>query len=290
MQRVPVRLSLLRVGWCRHLECLALRGGRLAPVKFPALAALIHHPIRGPMLFDTGYAEHFHSETEPFPERLYRWVTPPQLPPEQRLASQLARHGYTPGDIRGCIVSHWHGDHIAGLKDLPTARVFALGSGYFDLVSGGRLRQLIHGTLPGLVPADLASRFKAVETCPEVTLPAPWNTLGPGRDLVGDGSLLGIELPGHAAGHLGVLLRDLEGRDVLLAADASWSERAILEDLPPSFWARAITHDWPLYLETLHRLHALATRHQELVLLPSHCGVSLARYEASLPLRGSHAA
>ena len=73
-----LEVRLLKVGSCRHLECLAVRGGRVTPIVFPSLAALIMHPDAGPILFDTGYAEHFHEATQTFPggsidgQRLFR--------------------------------------------------------------------------------------------------------------------------------------------------------------------------------------------------------------------------
>src|ERR1035437_2671302 len=89
----PVSLSLLRVGACRHLECVAARGGRLALVDFPALSGLIRHPTHGWILYDTGYAEHFFTATDTFPERLYRTVLPVDLPANEILLNQLKQRG-----------------------------------------------------------------------------------------------------------------------------------------------------------------------------------------------------
>src|SRR5258708_26959100 len=130
MQSKAVKIHLLKVGSCRHLEFLAIRGGRFATVTLPALSALIIHPDAGPILFDTGDADHFRDATNRFPERLYRLATPMQLPAPQRLDQQLKSHGLRLTDIRHCIVSHFHGDHIAGLRDLPSAAVIAMKSGY----------------------------------------------------------------------------------------------------------------------------------------------------------------
>jgi hypothetical protein len=60
-----VELHLLQVGRCRHLERVTLRGGRWTTIDFPALASLLIHPTEGPILYDTGYAERFRTETEP---------------------------------------------------------------------------------------------------------------------------------------------------------------------------------------------------------------------------------
>ena len=279
MRSQAVKIHLLKVGSCRHIECLAVRGGRFSPVTFPALSALIIHPEAGPILFDTGYADHFRDATDRFPERLYRWATPMQLPASQRLEQQLKRHGLRLKDIRHCIVSHFHGDHIAGLRDLPSAAVIAMKSGFEAIRRRGRWGGVLQGMLPYLLPEDLPQRLNFAETYPEMELPSPWQLLGRGYDLLGDSSLILVPLPGHTAGHMGLLLRDEQGRAVLLAADSSWSLSAVRENNPPSRVVRPIIHDWSSYCRTLNALHVLLGRHAELVVLPSHCNEGLAHYD-----------
>lgn len=276
-----VKVHLLKVGSCRHVECLAIRGGRFSPVSFPSLSALIIHPDAGPILFDTGYAQHFHDATQSFPERLYRLATPMRLPPAQRLEQHLLRHGLRLQDIRHCIVSHFHGDHVAGLRDLPAASVIAMKSGYESMLRRGRWGGVLQGILPDLLPADLPQRLSFAETYPEVVLPSPWEVLGRGHDILGDGSLIGVPLPGHHAGHMGLLLRDEQDRTVLLAADSSWSLNAVRENIPPSRLVRPIIHDWRGYCRTLNTLHLLLARHAELIVLPSHCDQGLAQYDGT---------
>jgi glyoxylase-like metal-dependent hydrolase (beta-lactamase superfamily II) len=122
--------------------------------------------------------------------------------------------------------------------------------------------------------------MRFVESHRSQELPKPWVALGRGFDLIGDGSLLAVPLPGHAAGHMGVVARDEQGRQLLLAADSSWSLRAIRECRLPSVIARPMTHDWAAYRATLGELHRLSVGHPELVILPSHCENSLSAYQA----------
>jgi glyoxylase-like metal-dependent hydrolase (beta-lactamase superfamily II) len=276
LRRLSVRL--LKVGSCRHLECIALQGGRFHPITFPALAALILHPDSGATLFDTGYADHFLAATAAFPQRLYRWTTPISLPAHEQLARQLEREGCSLRDVRACIVSHFHADHVAGLKDLPNAAIIAMRTGFHDMRRGGSWGQLLRGALPHLLPADIEGRMRFAEDLPAVPLPKPWDGLGHGHDLLGDGSLVGVPLPGHSVGHMGVLFRDEQDRSVLLAADAAWSSIALHEKRMPSWLVRPLFDSWSAYRGTLATLHDVVTRHTELVVLPSHCGHALARY------------
>jgi glyoxylase-like metal-dependent hydrolase (beta-lactamase superfamily II) len=273
-----VRLRLFEVGHCRHLECISLSGGAWRAITFPSITALIVHPREGAVLYDTGYADHFMDATAGLPERLYRWLTPVTLPAAQRLGAQLERAGLTASDIRYCVISHFHADHIAGLRDLDKALFIASRRDVEQLYGCSRLGGLLKGLLPALLPPDFDSRLRVVESYPVRPARAGWSGLGEAHDLFGDGSILALRLPGHAPGHLGLLLRDAEDRPILLCADACWSRRAWQEQRLPSPLARSVIHDWNAYKATLSQLQALARRERELIILPSHCAESLRAY------------
>ena len=276
-----VELHLLAVGACRHCERVALRSGRWRSITFPSICALIIHPTQGAWLYDTGYAEHFMAATQPFPERLYRWVTPVHLPAHECLSAQLAQHGLSLADIRGCVISHFHADHIAGLRDLPKARFIALRADV-NALRQSRIGNLLDGFLPALLPPDFAERLDYADDQPRVPLGAAWAQLGAGFDLLGDGSLLAVPLPGHSAGHMGLRFIDQHAREILLCADACWSRTAWQTLSYPSLITRPVMHDWQQYKTTLQHLHQLGTQHPELWVLPSHCSSSLAAYHSGL--------
>jgi glyoxylase-like metal-dependent hydrolase (beta-lactamase superfamily II) len=274
MSAVTVRL--LRVGACRHLECMAARGGRWAFVDFPALCGLIHHPQRGWLLYDTGYAGHFFAATDPWPERLYRVALPPSLPADEVLPTQLAAYGLTPADIGTVIVSHYHGDHIAGLRDFPRAQFIALAAdtAHFTALTGRRLRAALGGHLPGLLPDDYPNRVSAADDCAERNLPAWLSPFATGFDLLGDGSLLGVPLPGHSHGQLGLFMPDAAGRPVFLVADACWSLPALREGRLPSRLVWFANADRRRFVETFGGLAGIARREPAVALLPSHCSAA----------------
>ena len=151
--KIPVKFDLLKVGHCQHPECIAMRGGARKAIYFPALVGLLEHPHHGLMLYDTGYSQHYFESTAKFPECPYRLVTPVTLPPKERLLQQLEERGIHPTDIERSFISHFHADHIAGLKDFPKAQLIATSdelskyrSSFFDLAlvtkvtfNGGRL-------------------------------------------------------------------------------------------------------------------------------------------------------
>ena len=106
-----LRVTTLRIGSCRAPAFAAGLPDR-GKVMLPALATLIETNTQT-LLFDCGYGASFYDATDRFPARAYRIATPMTLPPQERLTAQLNR----PPDL--VILSHMHGDHVAGLLDLP---------------------------------------------------------------------------------------------------------------------------------------------------------------------------
>lgn len=266
-----VSFEMLQVGFCRHPECVVMRGGSLRPIVFPAMCALIRHPTFGTWLFDTGYGEHFFQATKPFPERLYRWATPVVMPENEILVAQLAVRGLRPGDIDGVIISHFHADHIGGLRDFPRARLVASHAGYAQVDGLSRFRALTQGFLPLLLPSDFKERCRFVEGMPRVALPPELQPFDHGFDILGDNSLLAVPLHGHAHEHFGLLLRNTDGRTVLLSGDACWSLKALRESRPPSWIAQRIFSDRVGYKRTFEKLQTLLCDHPDVLLIPSHC-------------------
>ncbi|MBK9615143.1 MAG: MBL fold metallo-hydrolase [Uliginosibacterium sp.] len=272
----PVSLHLLRVGACRHLECMAARGGSWSPVEFPALCGLIRHSEHGWLLYDTGYADHFFAATDSWPERLYRSALPVTLAQEGALKTQLACLGIGQNDIGTVIVSHYHGDHIAGLKDFPNARFIALRADtqHVTALAGRRWRATLGGYLPTLLPGDFLKRVTAADDCPTRDLPTWLAPFEKGFDLFGDGSLLGVPLPGHSHGQLGLFIADADGRPAFLIADACWSLPALREGRMPSPLALLVNAERGRFVETFTGLRGIAQRECAVALLPSHCSIA----------------
>lgn len=273
-----VRLTLMSAGHCVHPEHAVLRNWRLRPMKFPAMFALIEHPKRGPILFDTGYSQAFLSATQRLPERLHRVVTPVTLRPEDQAAHQLRAMGIRPEDVELIIASHFHGDHVSGLADFPRARILYFDAAWRAVGHLRGLRALRRGFLPALMPADFDQRAAPVEAQRFVALPQECAPFQRGVDLLGDGSLWAVMLPGHAAGQLGLFVRDTRGETVFLCADACWSSRSYLQQRMPLALARLLFDDWNAYRGTLADLSGFHRARPEVTIVPSHCVDALARF------------
>jgi glyoxylase-like metal-dependent hydrolase (beta-lactamase superfamily II) len=261
-----VNYHLLDTGYCVVAECDVLRGASRQKVECHALVALIEHPTAGWLLWDTGYAPHMLAATSRWPYRLYRLATPLHMRPELAVAAQLGRFGLKPGDIGRVIVSHFHADHIAGLRDFPEAALVAHARAYADVAQRSGLRALQRGFIPELLPPDFARRAELLPSFSGPPLPA----LGPTHDLLGDGSLLLVELPGHARGQIGMLAHTERGR-VLFAADGAWFSRSYREVRLPGRVTYAIVDDPAAVKTTLERLRDFSLACPDVLIVPTHC-------------------
>jgi len=273
-----VRITIMKAGHCTCPEHIAIQGGRWRNIRFPAMFALFEHHHFGPMLFDTGYSERFFRETERFPNRLYRLATPVTLDENQTAQAQLAARGVRPADIERVFISHFHADHIAALGDFPQARYVYLPQGYAAVGSLHGWRALAQAHLPGLLPSDFTERGDPVDVAAARALPAEYAPFATGFDLLGDGSLLAVELPGHCTGQMGLLARTESGTTFFFVADAAWLMRSIADNRLPHALANLIFSNPRLYRLTIEKLHRFHVQRPEVRIIPSHCEETLARY------------
>ncbi len=261
--------KIREVGFCCHPERSTRRGGSWRTHQFPALVFELVHPRVGRILFDTGYSQHFINATRQLPERLYRVVTPVHFDESQSLRRQLSNAGIDPDSIALIVLSHLHGDHIGGVKDFPLAQIMCSKIAADDMSARNRVSALSRGLLPSLLPNR--HNINWIEHCSRVALDAPFSAFGHALDLLADGSLLAVELPGHAAGHYGLLFRDVNAQTVFLVADAVWSSQSIRDNTPPPQLVTSWMGDTALYRDTLKKLHDLSVAAPSVLIVPSHC-------------------
>lgn len=268
-------LHTYEVGYCMHPACVALKGGGFKLCRFPARAYVIAVG-RDVWVWDTGYASHFHTHTAKGIYRLYPAVTPVQFKNEEALVLQLAKDGIGREDIRGVVISHFHGDHIAGLRDFPDVAMYASQPGwdYYQRLTGlGAVRK---GFVPGLIPEDFESRLQFVEHWEQSSLPDALLPFETGWALPhSQDEVYLVPLPGHARGHLGVFVHTEQGW-ILLAADAAWAPENYTELRQPAWISRLIMDDAGQMLQTLHKLHALHKRGKVTILLAHEGGIASA--------------
>jgi glyoxylase-like metal-dependent hydrolase (beta-lactamase superfamily II) len=238
---------------------MALKGAGRQTHAFPARCYLLE-TSRGVFLWDTGYADHFHDATSKGIYRLYAKVTPVFFDCSDSLVSQLAARGISRVDVRGIFLSHFHADHIAGLKDFPDATAYCSREGWEVHKDKRGISALRRGFLPALIPDNLETRLTFVESCEKFWLPDALYPFQTGYDVLGTGEIFIVPLPGHAEGHLGAFVQTESGWQ-LLASDSAWMPESYQELRGPSELSFIIQHSRNQYYQTLSALQALHRRH-----------------------------
>lgn len=225
----------------------------------------------GVVLFDTGQDRR--SVEDPagyYPSGptgiLLRRVADLDVPPDAALPALLAHEGVDPRAITHVVLSHFHVDHVGGLRYLgeaaPQAHVLAADT---ELATLGDRRPELRGVLPrhidrpGLTWVPVPAAGRGVHDA--------------GHDVLGDGSLTVLATPGHTPGSQTLLVRGATARPLLLVGDATFSEELLRRHRIPGVGDRRVLRI------TSRELLETADRH-DAVILPAHdpgTGARLAR-------------
>lgn len=268
-----VEIELFAVGSTRQFGALVgLEGWRLA--RFPALVALIRHPAAGAILFDTGYGTGLVAARGLAPA-VYRRLLPITLPEDERIDRMLLRRGVAPADLALIFLSHVHPDHIGGLSDLPPRPLLWSRAARDAFDAGTALSRFHEATLKALRPGTSWRECGLIEDRPMVDIEDLAPGFDRGFDIMGDGALVAVPLPGHARGQTGLLCRLADGRTLFLVADAAWIAGNITAAIDPKRIIGRLCHDAAAYHGTLARLRRLHAVRPDIVMIPSHCERSL---------------
>jgi glyoxylase-like metal-dependent hydrolase (beta-lactamase superfamily II) len=233
--RIPVPARLVLSGGRGWLD-LAVRFG------------VLERPGKAPVLIDAGWPDR--APGEGLALWIYRALLRPRVDPTKSPEAVLG--GTRPDAL---LLTHLHADHLGPARNLGGVPIHAPAQA---LVHARQhpLRALRHGVMTGLLPDAV------IDLVGESALPFG---LGCGKDVLGDGSVFSVPLPGHADGHTGFLFPAFDP-PVLYAADVQWVWPAIAEDRPPRGPARAVYDDPRAAMESLARVRAFAAQGGRVVL------------------------
>ncbi len=237
-------------------------------IPFAAVWALIDLPTGGYAMVDTGYTQHFIEATKPFPDRLYRWITPIKLQPDETPLAILSRLGIQPSEIHWIVISHFHGDHIAGLLDFPEAQFVCSEAALAEVKRYKGLGAVKRGILHGLIPDNFADRVHTFEAiCTQTFVDAyglqrfEWS-LTP--------AISWAILPGHARGMVGFECQR-NGKPFFYATDAAWSHKAFADHVLPLPVVKIFIDSLSDMEKTWHALHAWQHDHPQGDIYFTHC-------------------
>ncbi len=268
-----VQFQLKAAGFCWAAQHHAMRGAARKDIKFYATYGIIRHPKHGVILFDTGYATRFFDYTSKYPYKLYQHLTKVKINEAENVVNQLKADGIEANEVTYIIISHFHADHIAGLKDFPNSTFICNRTAYEAIKGKSGLAAMKYGFVPAFLPDDFENRLQLVniETGTYVD-----KDLGKLVDLFGDGSILLCDLDGHAVGQMGAILNTAEGI-VFLVADACWLEETYKEGKMPHFITRLLFNSWTNFVKNVNKIRNYHQNNPETLIIPCHCEKTMRR-------------
>ncbi|MEA2218213.1 MAG: N-acyl homoserine lactone hydrolase, partial [Solirubrobacteraceae bacterium] len=167
---------------------------------------------------------------------------------------RLRALGVEPEEIDVVVMTHLHNDHASGATHFPQATFVVDAVEWQAACKGGFAQGYRHAHF------DQPFDWRTVDYAGAGGHAGFERTL----DLFGDGSVRLLSTPGHTLGHQSILLA-LEGRELLLTADAAYTRRTIDEDLVPLYFA-----DEPAYLRSLAAIRDYVARTPEAEVICGH--------------------
>lgn len=272
-QSSTVSIQLFASGYCMaHARVVNPMEGK-GKTSFYAVWALIHIPDIGYVLFDTGYSDAFQFATKYFPDRFYRWATPVNLAPAQSAKAILEKQHIRAEDIKYIIISHFHADHIAGLKDFPKAGFICSKAAYEEVLNLRGIKAVSKGILHKLLPSDFKKRVHLIEDfADKISI----NNSGMTEfEIFGNNAFKLVLLPGHAKGMLGFIFNN-EKEYILYATDASWSYSTYSKGILPKKIVKLFFDSWHDFVETQRKIKAFELSNKHYKILFTHCKQTLA--------------
>ena len=273
-----VKFQLKCAGYCTSHQHHAVKGMPRKEVEFVATYGYIWHPEHGHILIDTGYTDRYFRETKNFPNSIYAKATPVFIKKENEAVMELQEMGISADQVSYIIITHYHADHIAGLRDFPNATFISSKKAYSDVKNRKGINAVRKAFLPGLLPNDFQDRLQLIDfehsTISE-------EHLGELYDVFDDGTILLCKMDGHAAGQIGALINSQKGK-VLMVADGAWLKENYQEMRLPNPIVRLFFDSWKDFKATLERIHNFYMANPNVPIIPCHCKRSFDAFNKEL--------
>lgn len=251
-------IKLFSCGSCVNNLGIVFKGHPKEERHFPAMVGLIIHEDLGPVLYDTGYSEAIFKNG--IISKLYNLLNEATIDPSDVITEQLKGIGINPSDVKNIILSHAHPDHIGAFPLFSDFNLITTQE-VLDTMASPRLFDLV---FKNMQPGDYVKKIAVKPMCDKVP---EFLTGFKTYDVLGDGSIIGVSLDGHAKGQLGLFFPE---RNLLLASDSCWGTD--LMDFVPNmrFIPRLIQNNFDEYKDTVSKLSELKKSHPEINIVFSH--------------------
>ena len=244
-------------GWVGARAVWNMGADEATVFRAPVHVYLIVHPSQGLILVDTGLGraqtrKGYYSARKGGLTGLIWKVEDNYLPPEQELAVQLERLGYTPADVNHVIMTHLHEDHTGELNRFTGATI-----------------HLSHAEWNDRERMGYAPSYEAIKQWHHFTFDSGrFHAFAGSKDLFGDGSIILTPTYGHSFGHTSLFVQ-MGDYQLCLAADALYSLRHLNPDSLAAFnyFGR---QGFATQSDSVRRLAAMQQALPDLLYIPTH--------------------
>jgi glyoxylase-like metal-dependent hydrolase (beta-lactamase superfamily II) len=230
-------------------------------VSIPINVYIIEHSD-GLVLFDTGQDRAVMTDPDYWPAGLtgfiFRHVFRFHIGPDDTLTRQLELSGYSVADVKKAVISHLHGDHIGGIREILHADLVVSSEAWDHMLQPHSERHFIFRRDIDLPDAKWQRISFQPTDDPSI---APFTHA---FDLMGDGSMILLPTPGHCPGSLSMLVRRDGAPPLLLVGDLCYGLELLERCQLPG------TGDRKKLRASYAKVLALKERMPDLVILPAH--------------------
>lgn len=240
------------------LEASVVEGGNWFKLRhLRQQVVVIRHP-RGTLLLDAGIGR---ATPKAFQQNssLHRLLF--GFRDHHPAADQLAAQGVPPASLHAILMTHLHWDHAGGLPDFPGVPVW---------VQAAELTAANQGGAPGYLGEQ---RNVNIAWHPYVLPQSTYEGFEHSLDLMGDGSLVLVDLPGHTPGHSGLFVNVASGKRYFFIGDTTWTREGVEQQKSRPALTQWLTHvdwAWDQNADTIARIAALKKRLPDLNVIPAH--------------------
>jgi N-acyl homoserine lactone hydrolase len=166
-------------------------------------------------------------------------------------------------DLTGLLPTHGHWDHLGGLLSLPDIPIWMPQAEIDEAKLGAE------GGRSGVTPNDARAVLPRARALTFEGGPLwAWDR---SHDLMGDGSVLVVPMPGHSPGSVGVRVALPDGREAFLVGDAVWLREGYERREPKSWIVGSIVDaDKDATATQVALLWALHQAEPDIAILPAH--------------------
>lgn len=236
MSNGSIKIHVLHTGEVRVSPYLPFGGDNCSLLKasgmftpkskwlwLPVFSYYIEHP-KGKILFDTGWNREMSPNGEfdkkaqirSLGSRLLYSVNQGRIAKGEAVNEQLEAMGVKPSEIDYVLLSHLDCDHANGLRQVADAKHVLVSKAEYEGAKRHDFQTRVRFQSRWWRGVDLRT--------------FDWNgtegPVGKSYDVLGDGSLVMVNIPGHSEGLCALKITNAEGKYVLLFADGGYATKS----------------------------------------------------------------